>query len=349
MGHEILPRGPLARGVDSGKIAFRVFCTPNWEGLGDSFRVKGYIFVAWAAILWASSGVAGKWMMREGLGLMELVQFRASFATLLLGIWLLAKRRDLLRLQLRDLPVLAILGFLMALNNATYFYAIGKIQVGAAILLQYMAPVFVAVYAMAFWSERITVPKSLALVSALAGCYLVVGGYNLELLKLNKQGLVGGVAAALCFSAYTLLSERGMHRHDPWTVLFYAMLTSAIFWHVVVPPGGYAKIFVDLTRLLGILWVAVMGTVLPFALYLLGINYLRSTRAIVTATLEPISAGLISFLILGEVMEGLQVIGGLLVIAAIVILQVDREQQVLAPEVLRRKGKSPPSSHGWVL
>lgn len=301
-------------------------------------EAKGYIFVACAALLWASSGVVGKWIMREGLGLIELVQLRASFSAYLLGIFLFVARRDLLKVGLKDIPILSSMGLIMALNNATYFYAISKIHVSAAILLQYLAPVLVAIYAMAFWSERFTLSKSIALGLALLGCYLVAGGYNLELLGLNKHGVMGGIGAALCFSAYTLLGEKAMHRHGPWTVLFYAMVTSAILWHAILPASAYTRILAGFENLAGILWVALMGTVVPFGLYLLGVNYLRSTRAIVTATLEPIWAGVISFFALGEVMEALQMIGGLMVVGAIVILQLEREKQDLAPHFFRERG-----------
>jgi drug/metabolite transporter (DMT)-like permease len=84
-----------------------------------------------------------------------------------------------------------------------------------------------------------------------------------------------------------------------------------------------------------ILYIAVMGTILPFGLYFMGINYIRSTRALITATLEPISAGFMAFFFLGEGMEHLQVLGGAVVVGAILLLQVQREQDEIAPELIR--------------
>jgi drug/metabolite transporter (DMT)-like permease len=78
-----------------------------------------------------------------------------------------------------------------------------------------------------------------------------------------------------------------------------------------------------------------MGTAIPFGLYFVGINYIRSTRASITATLEPISAGFIAYLFLGEILEPLQILGGVLVIAAIVLLQLQTEQDELTPELIR--------------
>jgi len=79
----------------------------------------------------------------------------------------------------------------------------------------------------------------------------------------------------------------------------------------------------------------VFGTAIPFGLYFVGINYVRSTRASITATLEPISAGFIAYLFLGETLEPLQILGGALVISAIVMLQLRSEQDALTPELIR--------------
>jgi drug/metabolite transporter (DMT)-like permease len=90
-----------------------------------------------------------------------------------------------------------------------------------------------------------------------------------------------------------------------------------------------------------------MGTAIPFGLYFVGINYIRSTRASITATLEPISAGFIAYLFLGEVLEPLQILGGVLVITAIVLLQLQSEQNELTPELIRaRAAQSSPPDEG---
>ena len=89
----------------------------------------------------------------------------------------------------------------------TYFYAISKIQVAAAILLQYQSPVFVAAYALAFSGERHSTSTLLAIAGSGLGCYLAVGAYTLDLLSLNRAGIIGGLSAA-AFLAGLYPSER---------------------------------------------------------------------------------------------------------------------------------------------
>ena len=187
--------------------------------------IKGYLCVVAAAILWSSSGTAGKGLFEQGITPFELVQIRVTLSAFLMAVVFGVFSKGLLRIRTKDLGYFLLLGGVgMTLVQGAYFYTISKIQVAAAILIQYLAPVFVAFYAICFWKERLTAAKITSLVLAFTGCYLVVGGYNLQLLQLNRAGIMWGLAAAVCYAAYTLLGERAMHRYSPWTVLFYAIL-----------------------------------------------------------------------------------------------------------------------------
>ena len=297
---------------------------------------KGYLCVITAAILWAGSGTVGKALFATSITPLDVVQVRATFGSLLIALFFGLRARHLFRIRRSDLGFLIILGsVVMALVQLTYFTAISKIQVAAAILLQYLAPILVAFFSICFWKERLTAAKLFSLFLAFAGCYLMVGGYNLHLLQLNRVGILWGLAAAVCYAAYTLLGERAMHRYSPWTVLFYALFFSAITWHILYPPFHYLRAGFTLSQWAGLIYIAVFGTAIPFGLYFVGINYVRSTRASITATLEPISAGFIAYLFLGEALEILQVLGGTLVIGAIVLLQLQSEQDTLTPELIR--------------
>jgi drug/metabolite transporter (DMT)-like permease len=307
-----------------------------------STPAKGYLYVIGAAVLWASSGVAGKSLFSEGVTPFELVQIRVTVSMVLLAAIFFLRDRTLFRISARDIPYFGLLGgVVMALVQITYFFAVSKIQVAAAILLQYMSPILVTFYAVCFWRERLTPTKFLSLLFSLMGCYLVVGGYNLDLLRMNGVGIVSALASAVCFAAYTLLGEKGMHRYTPWTVLFYAFFFAALSWHIFYPPFHYLWAGYSLSQWGWMVYISVMGTVLPFALFFMGVNLIRSTRASITATLEPISAGLFAYLFLGEGLSPLQIAGGIMVVGAIVLLQIKREQDDMAPVFIRTRFTPP--------
>ena len=168
-----------------------------------------------------------------------------------------------------------------------------------------------------------------------------MGGYSLQLLKMNQLGILAGLSSALCFAVYTLVGERGMHRYSPWTILFYSFLFATITWHTFYPPFQYLRADFTTVQWGWIFYVSIVGTVLPFGLFFVGVNYVRSTRASITATLEPISAGLFAYLFLGESLQPMQIAGGAMVVVAIVVLQMKKEQDELSPASIRNRCSTP--------
>jgi len=300
--------------------------------------LKGYASVLTAALMWASSGTASKALFQSGVTPFQLVQLRVTLASAFLGLALAIFARPFLRIRRADVVSFWVLGgVLLALVQVTYLYTISKMPVAAAILIQYTSPVLVAVYSICFWGERLSASKGLALSLSLLGCYLVVGGYNMSLLRMNLAGTLTGIASAVLFAAYSLFGERRMHRYGPWTVSFYAFLFAAVTWNIFEAPFHFVAAGYSAAQWGYIFYIAIVGTLLPFGLFFVGVNHIRSTRACITSTAEPISAGFMAFLFLGEMLEPLQILGGALVVAAIVLLQIGKEQNELAPQSIRTK------------
>jgi drug/metabolite transporter (DMT)-like permease len=284
----------------------------------------GYLLAALAALFWASSGTAAKYLFLDGISAFELVQMRTSLATGIILAWLAFRDRSLLVVEKRDLPYFVTLGVGLAAVQFTYLFAISKIQVAAAILIQYQAPLFVALYTLFILRVKLPPVVFWAMAGSLFGCWLVVGGYNLDLLHMNRMGLLSALASAVTFAWYTVRCEYGMKKYPPWTVVFYGLLFAAVTWNILHPP---------LTAFLRpsgpaqwgcVLVVGFFGTVLAFICYNEGIRRIGATRASITATLEPITAGFIAWLFLGETMEPWQVLGAALVIVSIIGLQTGK-------------------------
>ncbi len=288
----------------------------------QSISRSGYLFAALAAVLWASSGTAAKFLFNSGMTAFELVQMRTTLATGMLFCWLLFHDRSLLAIERRDLPYFVTLGIGLAAVQFTYFFAISKIQVAAAILIQYQAPIFVALHTLLVLRVKFPPVVFAAMAGSLFGCYLVVGGYSLDLLHMNRAGVLVAFSSAVTFAWYTVRCEYGMKRYPPWTVVFYGLLFAAVVWNILHPPltaflrpSGFAQWW-------WVLFIAFFGTVLAFICYNEGINRIGAVRTSITATLEPITAGFIAWLLLAETMEVWQLLGAVLVIASVVLLQI---------------------------
>lgn len=296
----------------------------------------GYIYVVLAALLWGLSGSSAKFLFNSGITPFQLVQLRLTISTVLLFICLLIRFSSLLKIDYKDIFYFILFGTVgMAGVQFTYLFTISKIKVAAAILLQYLAPSFIVLHSVVFMREKPSRSTLIALVGATLGCYLVVGAYNLEMLSMNIVGIISGILSAITFAWYAIHGEYGMRRYNPWTVLFYALLFGAVVWNILHPPLEAFMHAYSLVQWLWIFYIGMLGTLVPFGLYLEGINLIRSTRASITATLEPITAGIISYIFLDEIMEVLQIAGGVIVIASIILLQLHQEQDDKAPSVIR--------------
>lgn len=285
----------------------------------------GYLYVALAAVLFAISGTSSKFLFNSGITPYQLIQMRTTLAFTGLLIWLCLRHSALLKISINDLPYFLALGvFGIGAAQFLYLFAISKINVAAAILLHYTGPVFVALYVVFIQRQKIGFVSILAIFGTLIGCFLVVGAYNVQLLALNRIGIISGMLAAVSFAIYTVLSEYGMRKYTPWTVLLYGMLFAALMWNVLHPPLEALLHRYSPVQWGWILFIGICGTIFPFKLYFEGIKRIRSTHASITATLEPISAGFIASIFLGEVMALLQIIGGLIVIVCIIILQLNK-------------------------
>lgn len=282
----------------------------------------GYIYVVLAASLWAASGSVAKFLFHNGVTPFQLVQLRTTISTAVLFAWLLVRKRRLLAIERKDLACFILLGGALAVSQITYLYAISKIQVAAAILLQYQSPVLIAAYAVLFMRQRLAIVTVISVVGAIAGCYLMVGGYNMNLLHMNRAGIVSGLLSAVAFALYSVRSEYGMRTYTPWTVVFYSLLIAALIWNIFHPPLEAFTHDYSRSAWWGILFIGVFGTIFPFVLYTGGINLIRATHASITATLEPVMAGVIAYFFLGEIMELWQMAGAGLVIASILLLQI---------------------------
>jgi drug/metabolite transporter (DMT)-like permease len=110
-------------------------------------------------------------------------------------------------------------------------------------------------------------------------------------------------------------------------VLFYASLFSAVACNILLPPFEGLTRSYSAIQWFWILFISVAGTAVSLGLYNKGLRLIRSTHASITATLQPISAAVIAFLFLGEIMKPWQLVGVGLVVASIILLQMGKEKR----------------------
>jgi drug/metabolite transporter (DMT)-like permease len=305
-------------------------------------EMRGYLYIVVGATLWGLSSVVAKSLFNIGLPPAELVLIRLTLATLALALVLFFFDRRRMIISLNDLPYFIILGFVgVAGMQFTYYYTISKIHVGPAILIQYLFPVWVTIYAFFFQKEPFHKGKVASLFLAVLSCYLVVGGYQIDLLRLNLIGIASGIVSSLFNAFYTLYGEKGLKKYHPWTLILYGFGFGAVFYWILISPMKVIAEGYSFKIWMAFLYIAIFSTLIPFGLYFKGIERIRATRASIAATWEPVVACITAYFVLGEVLLPLQVLGGIGVIAAIVLLQIARERAAPpAPIEIRQSSAS---------
>jgi drug/metabolite transporter (DMT)-like permease len=279
-----------------------------------------------AAGFWALSGTLSKSLFNQGMTPFQLVQLRTTIAAGVLLCWFMITMRGLPAMHRKDIRHFMLLGMILAVSQVTYLYAISRIQVASAILLQYQAPVFIALHAVLFAHRRLSAFTAASIIAALAGCYLVAGAYNQDLMTLNTAGIIAGLLSAIAFGLYSIMSDTLMKQYRPLTVVFYALLFAAVFWNILQVPFSAFAVGYGTPVWLKIIFIGIFGTVVPFFFFNQGILKIGPTHTSVAATMEPVFAGVLSYAILGETLEVPQFIGAGLVIAAIVLLQSTKDR-----------------------
>ncbi|OGP91194.1 MAG: hypothetical protein A2156_02720 [Deltaproteobacteria bacterium RBG_16_48_10] len=302
-------------------------------------EIHGYLYILVGATLWGISTVVAKTLLNTGLPPAQLVLIRLTMSTLILIlIYLFHDWRQLI-ISLNDIPYFFVLGFIAVSGmQFTYFYTISKIQIGPAVLIQYLSIFWVALYAFLFQREPISIEKMAALLLSLIGCYFIVGGYRIDLLKLNFHGIVSGLLGSLFFAFYTLYGEKGLKKYDPWILILYGFGFAAILYWILISPMKIFRAGYPLRFWMAFLYITIFSTLIPFGFYFKGIDRIRATRAGITSTWEPVVAGITAYLVLGELLHPLQILGGLGVIGAVILLQISREKSApSSPIEIRQK------------
>jgi Predicted permease, DMT superfamily len=295
---------------------------------------SGAALVATSALLFAFNGVVSKTALQAGLGSTHLVLLRTVGAALVLFALAAAVSRPALRATPRELAVLAVLGVVgVALVQWLYFVAIGRLHVGVGLLLEFTAPLMVALWARFVLGETVRGRVWLALVLSLIGLTMVAQiGRGVSL---DAVGVAAGLGAAVALATYYLLGERLLHGRDAWSTMSWSMGFAGLFWLLLGRPwtldGALLTSPVDVPGTsvqaplwLFVAWVVLLGTVAPYACVVLGLSRVGAARAGLIGTVEPVLASAFAWALLSEVMTPLQVLGGIVVLVGVLLAESAR-------------------------
>jgi drug/metabolite transporter (DMT)-like permease len=299
------------------------------------------LVVLGAALFIQNAGVS-RVALRAGVDPLTLTSLRVTGTFVVLLLVAAVFRRDALRPPTGRLGLLLVVHGLVgvAALQWTYFVAIDRLPVGMALLLEYQAPILVAVWARFAQREPVRRRLWVGLVLAWTGLAAATGIWRG--LSFDVVGILGGAGAALCFAVYFLVGEHGVGRLDPLRVILWSFLCATVGLNVVRPVSDLSlSLLDDRVGLLGRLeghsaplwlvlgWIVVVGTVLPFGVELAALRHLPATTVTMVAMLEPVGVSALGWVWFAESLGAVAIVGGVAVVAGIVFAQSSRRAPVL--------------------
>ena len=260
-----------------------------------------------------------------------IAQSRTTISLLVLAPVLLLRKRSALRVRGTHLLQFFLLGIVgLAASNYFYYLAIDRTSVATAIVLQYVAPVWVLFYMLARGLQRPTAQRIMGVVLAVVGCAFAVGEIatkanfpwlGLSGVRFNAIGVVAAELAAISFAFYNVYAQHLLQTYQRWTVLVYALFGAASFWILLNPPRKIIAQHYSGGQWAFMAVFSMTSMLIPFSFYFAGLQHLDPTRAIVTSCLEPVWAILLTAILLGELVSPIQVLGMVIVLSATVLIQ----------------------------
>jgi len=288
---------------------------------------KGLLMVAGAGICWATTGLFGTLLFREGIDPVNVASTRNALAALIFLLYLVITQPQLLRLDKNQLLILlpgSLVG--VTLFNLFYLNAIDEAGMSTAVVLLYTSPVFAVLLSRLFLKEPLTLHKVASLGLAFGGVILVVEAFELSALIDNYTGILLGLASGVSFALLSVFGKHLTGSLDRLTASFYLLFLGALFLSFIRAPwNGLVEAAASPGLLAALAAMVIISTFLSHFLYLYGLSYLQAGRASIAVSVEPAAAILLAFIFLGEQLSLLQYAGVLLVLAAVFLLRLERD------------------------
>jgi drug/metabolite transporter (DMT)-like permease len=286
--------------------------------------VLGYSLVVTAASLWGFNASISRTLLDDDISSFRLTELRTIGSLIVIAAAVAIVRPKLLKIDRSQVPMMALIGIAgLVVVFAAYLIAIERLQIGPAVTLQYLAPLMLLMWLWLGRSRTLAPSLWAAMAISLVGTFLVVRAFDVG--SLNLVGVAAGLIGAAGYAYYLTNIERAGRYTGPATILIWALAFASLTWLVVQPLWSFPwGDFTSANTLLRTGFFVVFGTAVPFACIVTALRHVPAARVAIVATLEPVLAAVFAFVILDEGLATIQVLGGLLVVGAVIWVQSQR-------------------------
>ena len=292
----------------------------------------GAVMYLIAAFLFALNGSVAKAQIEAGLSAAQVTEIRTLGCAVLLLVFLAITKPSSLKVRKAEVPFLLLFGVLAyALTPFLFFLSVSLLPVAIAALLAFLAPVLVALWLRFVKHEAVGRGIWVALALVVGGLLLVSQVWSG--MTLNPLGVFYGLLTAAALAAYLLLGEEGARRRDVMSLAFWGFAIATVFWSILAPWWSFPwDLMTTTTSMLdgaitgipvwSLVLLMIVVSVVPFVLVLMSLQRIGAQRGGILGTTEPVWAALIAFVLLGEVISPVQGLGGLIVLAGVIVAEL---------------------------
>lgn len=305
----------------------------QWIGMG--LAIMGALF-------WGLSGTSVQFLENaKHLNVEWLLEVRLLVAGLL--TILLSYIQDGIRIfdifkNPKDFGKLLIFGLLgIALAQYSYFKAIAISGVGVATVLQYVAPTLLIIYLFLRYFKKPTPAEFCCVLLALTGTICIVSQGGLDISTINGDALFWGLISAASICVYTLQPIELLKKYSTTSIVGVAMFICGILSLAMFQQIDSEAIWDGMTWV-GLFTIIILGTVVSFNAYIEGVRRIGAVQGSILSSLEPISAALFGWALLGNEFTLVGIFGMICIIATVFIIAWDRQRQIKR-EVLEKLNK----------
>ena len=304
----------------------------------------GALLIVIAAIGFGTLGPITRYADDAGVSTLTLATWRAGVGAVIVLAFLVAQAavgrpswRRWRELPKRDRIVLAMAAVTNAGLNLAAFVAFLRIGIALTLLIFYVYPAFVALASMIWFGERLDRMRWAALALSMAGVVLVVVGAG-ELGALDALGIGLAAAAALAQTLYALAAHHWFRAVPGAQAAASTMGGAALVYLVIALVIGQSAALAEPLASGSALWpvlvAGVVGAGLPTVWFIGGIRLLGAPRATILSTLEPVVGVGLGAILFADIPTLLQIVGGALIIAAGIVLQLRPSGEIAEHEAV---------------
>lgn len=276
---------------------------------------KSLIMLISSMLIYGSIGIFRRFIPLSS----ELLAFsRGLLGTIFILLFLLIKKHKLTKAITRKYLILLILsGALIGINWMLLFESYNYTTVPIATLCYYMEPTFVILLSPIVLKERLTLKKGLCAFVAILGMFFVSGVYKNGLSSgIEIKGILLGLCAALIYAIVIFINKKvfGVNQYEKTII----QLASAAL--IMVPylffTNGFTLVDLNVKALVLLLIVGLFHTGIAYTLYFGSIDGLKTSAIALFSYIDPVTALVLSAVILGERMSLAEIIGAVLILGA---------------------------------